>query len=136
MSNYEGKSDRGIHDRAIGKKHQSTGWIKKISIVFLSCVLALTLATPMLHADDLEIGPEIIPEAIGAPETDSTLNPTVTTPKVGANKVSGKGLQKDLKAQPKKVGTIHVLVKDADGAQKGKEKNLLEKPTVTLELGR
>lgn len=59
MSNDKRKSDRDPHDRAIGKKHQSTGWIKKISIVFLSCVLALTLATPMLHAEDLQIGPAI-----------------------------------------------------------------------------
>gem|GEM_PF-6023155 len=53
MSNDKRKSDRETHDKAIGKEHRSTGWIKKISIVFLSCVLALTLATPMLHAEDL-----------------------------------------------------------------------------------
>ena len=33
MSNDKGKSDRGIHDKAIGKKHKSTGWIRKVSIV-------------------------------------------------------------------------------------------------------
>ena len=66
MSNDKRKSDRETHDKAIGKEHRSTGWIKKISIVFLSCVLALTLATPMLHAEDLEIGPEIIGQPVRA----------------------------------------------------------------------
>lgn len=78
-------------------------------------------------ADGLEIGPEIVQEGVGEPETDSKLNPTVNTPKVGENEVSGKGLQKDIKAKPPKVGTIHVLVKDADGVPKGEEKTFVGK---------
>lgn len=89
MSNDKGKSDRGIHDKAIGKEHQSIGWIKKISIVFLSCVLALTLATPMLHADGLQIGPEIVGQPVGASQLPQPT--TVEEVRAGAKpKISGK----------------------------------------------
>lgn len=85
MSNDKRKSDRETHDKAIGKKHQSTGWIKKISIVFLSCVLALTLATPMLHAEDLEIGPAIVGQPVRAVKP-----PIVNIVSIGDKTVSGK----------------------------------------------
>lgn len=115
MSNYEGKSDRGIHDKAIGKKHQSTGWIKKISIVFLSCALALALATPMLHAEDLGKGPAIV----GQPVRQSTLPaPTIGKVFYDATTISGANVQR------KKVGgqtvrsTVYVTLKDKNGNEK------------------
>ena len=80
-------------------------------------------------ADGLEIGPEIVEGAVGAPEIDTNLNPTVTTPKVGEKEVSGRGMQKDIKAKPKKAGTIHVLVKGEDGVQKGEEKTFVGQTT-------
>ena len=116
MSNYEGKSDRGIHDKAIGKKHQSTGWIKKISIVFLSCALALALATPMLHAEDLGKGPAIV----GQPVRQSTLPaPTIGKVFCDATTISGANVQR------KKVpgvgtvrSTVYVTLKDKNGVVK------------------
>ena len=115
MSNYEGKSDRGIHDRAIGKKHQSTGWIKKISIVFLSCVLALTLATPMLHAEDLEIGPEIV----GQPVRRSTLPaPIIGKVFYDATTISGANVQRKRVGGKTVRSTVHVTLKDKNGKEK------------------
>ena len=116
MSNYKRKSDRETNDRAIGKKHQSTGWIKKISIVFLSCVLALALATPMLHAEDLGKGPAIV----GQPVRQSTLPaPTIGKVFYDATTISGANVQR------KKVpgvgtvrSTVYVTLKDKNGVVK------------------
>ena len=118
MSNYKGKSDREIHDKAIGKKHQSTGWIKKISIVFLSCILALTLATPMLHADDLEIGPEIV----GQPVSKAVKAPTVNAVLYDATTISGANLAKDRINKQIVIATVHVTLKDKDGTVKAAPK--------------
>ena len=136
MSNDKRKSDRETHDKAIGKEHRSTGWIKKISIVFLSCVLALTLATPMLHAEDLEIGPEIIGQPVRAVKP-----PIVNIVSIGDKTVSGKltigaGQRKSRKLDV----TIRVIVNRKAG---GTEEKTVTIPytkssqdwTVTLGLG-
>ena len=115
MSNYEGKSDRGIHDKAIGMEHQSTGWIKKISIVFLSCVLALTLATPMLHAEDLGKGPEIV----GQPVRQSTIPaPTIDKVFYDATTISGANVQRKRVGGKAVRSTVHVTLKDKNGNEK------------------
>ncbi|MBY0585075.1 SHIRT domain-containing protein [Murdochiella sp. Marseille-P8839] len=115
MSNDKRKSDRDPHDRAIGKKHQSTGWIKKISIVFLSCVLALTLATPMLHAEDLQIGP-----AIGGGAVARAAVPAPTIKKVfyDATTISGGGVHRGKLDGKTARGTVHVTLKDKNGNEK------------------
>lgn len=136
MSNDKRKSDRETHDKAIGKEHRSTGWIKKISIVFLSCVLALTLARPMLHAEDLEIGPEIIGQPVRAVKP-----PIVNIVSIGDKTVSGKltigaGQRKSRKLDV----TIRVIVNRKAG---GTEEKTVTIPytkssqdwTVTLGLG-
>ncbi|WP_071705155.1 hypothetical protein [Murdochiella vaginalis] len=122
MSNYKGKSDRKIHDKAIGKEHQSTGWIKKISIVFLSCILALTLATPMLHADDLddlEIGPEIVGQPVRA-----ATKPTVNDVFAGDKTVSGTTLGSGQRKSKQLNVIIHVTVSRQAGGT--------EEKTVTI----
>ena len=116
MSNYKGKSDRKIHDKAIGKEHQSIGWIKKISIVFLFCILALTLATPMLYAaDDLEIGPEIVGEAVTQIEVKA---PTVNPVLYDATTISGGNLAKAKVNKKTVIATVHVTLKGEDGTVK------------------
>lgn len=125
MSNDKRKSDRGIYDKAIGKKHQSTGWIKKISIVFLSCVLALTLATPMLHADGLQIGPAIVGEAVAQIDVKA---PTVNAVFYDATTISGGNLAKYRDKVNKKtlIATVHVTLKGEDGTVKA---TLSDSPT-------
>ena len=115
MSNDKRKSDRRIHDKAIGKKHQSTGWIKKISIVFLSCVLALTLAMPMLHADGLQIGPAIGGGAVARSEVKK---PTVNPVFYDDETISGGSLAKDRINNQIVIATVHVTLKGEDGQVK------------------
>lgn len=121
MSNYKGQSDREIHDKAIGREYQSTGWIKKISIVFLSCVLALTLATPMLHADGLEIGPAIV----GQPVRGTIPAPTINKVIYDAKTISGANVQTRTEGKKKVRATVYVTLKDKNGEVK---KRILKLP--------
>ena len=112
MINQNKNDNRRRDERAATPVRKKGNWLKPLSVAFITCVFALLLVMPMLYADDLEIGPEIIDQ----PMRRSTLPaPTIGKVFYDATTISGDNVQR------KRVGgkivrsTVYVTLKDKDG---------------------
>ena len=115
MLNYKERSDSKSRENAIENKNKPNGWLKKVSVILLSCTLALLLLMPMLHAVGLEFGPEIIDEAVARSGIEA---PTITKAFIGTNTISGGDLHRGKINGKNARGTVHVTLKDSSGNEK------------------
>ena len=115
MINQNKNDNRRRDERAATPVRKKGNWLKPLSVAFITCVFALLLVMPMLYADDLEIGPEIIGQPMGQINVKA---PTVDPVLYDATTISGGNLAKARINKKNVIATVHVTLKGEDGTVK------------------
>ena len=115
MKKYKKNTEIRLKKEDLPNRKSSFGIRGRFFLGLFACVFALALLTPMLYADDLEIGPEIIDQ----PLRQSTLEPpTIGKVFYDATTISGANVKRKRVGGKTVRSTVYVTLKDKNGKTK------------------